>query len=98
MIDEIETPFDPIQAKFDTIDTPVDPSDAHFHGPEPLLHIGHSNLEVAHVLNDPVQLGVYPTQHHEHKIVGFVSHDAVAIAPYSAAIKVAPGWLARRVR
>ncbi len=91
MIDEIETAFDPIEAKLHAIDPPVDAR-------ESLLGVGHGNLQLPDVFAHLGDVGVDSPKHHQNETVGFNGHDAFAIAAYSAAIKVAPGWLARRVR
>ncbi len=98
MIDKIETLLDPVQSNFDPINPTVDPGDAHLDRPEPLLDACHTYLEILNVFNDAIELRIHATQHHKNEIVGFGGHDAGAIRRYSAAIKVAPGWLARRLR
>jgi hypothetical protein len=91
LIDEIETAFDPVETLLYTINSTV-------YAGQTFFHVRHAHLQVLDVLDDTIQFCVHTAQDHQNEIVGIVGHDAGAIRPYSAAIKVAPGTFARRLR
>jgi hypothetical protein len=91
MIDKIETAFDSLKSLFYAINSTVDAG-------QTLFNVRHAHLQILHVFNDAIELRIHAAEHYQNEIVGVVGHDAGAIRPYSAAIKVAPGTLARRPR
>ena len=83
-VDEVEAAFNPIQSRFE----PVHPA---IENGEILFDVSHSHLEVVDVLGHAVELSIEPPKHLKNEIFRFVGHFALAIPPYSAASKVAPG-------
>jgi len=79
--DEIETPLDAIQPRFDSINAAVYPCDRQFNLSNSFFNRSHPNFQVANILYDTIELRIETPQIFEDEVIGRVHHPIL----YSAA-------------